>query len=173
LQILYCSACKETHVIPNAGIPLDEVNPLVEELVLRHTERNPMTHGSEFLEMSPFRLCVVSDQEWYADSKACLEKAAQNNTTAGFSSADSQWMYDAKDTYSEDALKCFNEHHRPDKSCRDFMSEAKRLGRPTEIGRTALADVPKKRAQEPHLCHFCPFMSHVRTENNWKRGMYQ
>lgn len=74
------------------------------------------------------------------------------------------WMYEMRDQLKEDAMECFNKHHRPTFHCSDFEAEEKIIGK--KIG------VPKEKRQ--YLCHYCPFTHGVVIPHNrWKKGMYK
>ena len=51
----------------------------------------------------------------------------------------------------EDALACFNEHHRPTDSCIDVFSEKKLVGNLDSYKRMAPND-------RMFLCHLCPYV---------------
>lgn len=67
---------------------------------------------------------------------------------------------EARDQFKEDALACFNQHHRP-ALCGDYETEPKRIGP---------ADVPK--AWRRYLCHHCPVHSNVITDVRLQKGYY-
>jgi glutathionylspermidine synthase len=83
------------------------------------------------------------------------------------------WFYESRSTYAEDALHCYSQHHRPTQGCSDWWSDSKRIGRPTEVGRAVLKELPGKGKTDPHICSFCPVASYVRTEVNFRKGLYK
>jgi hypothetical protein len=71
-------------------------------------------------------------------------------------------FYATKDTYREDALRCYKAHRRPKGTdCVDWRADTKRL---TPEG---------WRGREVYLCDFCPVFSTVMTEIRHRRGAYK
>lgn len=179
MRLLFCDLCKTLEEIPDYEGEM-EVDPLVEDLVRRHNERDPMGHGGRDIRHSPMRIAVIeptehmtSDQVWAADRENILKQLNEQNKKVGFSS----WAYESLNTWQEDAMTCFRRHRRPDigngKPCIDFWSDSKRIGRPTEIGKQVLKENAKLGTGDPHLCQFCPYFSGVQTEIRFKQGMYR
>lgn len=140
-----------------------------------------MSHGGERLETSPFSLAHVDDAIWNdsddlkrsVNRKNVLEQLQKTNKSVGHD----VWAYEAINTFEEDAMRCWRDHHRPEegKPCIDFWDDSKRIGRPTEMGRAFVRDrdYHKLAKKDPHLCAWCPYFSVVVTERRWKRGMYK
>ncbi len=68
-----------------------------------------------------------------------------------------------RDELGDDAMKCFNQHHRPQYGCSDYCSDEKTLGRKEGVP-------PDKRQ---YLCFYCPVQSFVTTQVRWKKGWYK
>lgn len=179
MRLLFCNLCKTLEECPDYEGPL-EIDPILEDLVRRHNERDPMGHGGRDLRASPMRVAVIaptehktSDEVWETDRENVLKQLNEENKKVGHAS----WAYEALNTYAEDAMKCYNRHRRPDlgngKPCIDYWSESKRIGRPSVMGRTMLKIAPKKGTSDPHLCQWCPYYSTVSTEVRWRAGMYR
>lgn len=86
--------------------------------------------------------------------------------TTGFAPS----YYDAQNTYVEDAMKCWQQHHRPGLAsthlCSDYKSDSKRIGNPARKERKILAhdlrdDNLINQGPKIHLCRFCPYESDV------------
>lgn len=60
-------------------------------------------------------------------------------------------LYTERDQVKEDAMECFNRHHRPTTGCVDVFSEAKLLGGHESNKRMPMND-------RMYLCHACPFV---------------
>jgi hypothetical protein len=147
-----------------------EVDPYVQTLLLKHYERDYRGHGGGTgEETAPFRIPVVDDLAWAHDREGVIKAVNAENKKVGFDA----WAYEATNTFSEDALRCYNEHHRPKEGCIDWWSESKRIGRPTEIGRAVVKDQYKLGERDPHLCQFCPVATYVQTQINWRQGRYK
>jgi len=72
-----------------------------------------------------------------------------------------EW-YATKDTYAEDAGRCYNVHRRPKGTdCIDWRSDRKRLTPENWAGRHV------------YLCDFCPVASSVTTAMRWAKGYYR
>lgn len=166
MRLLICNFCKTIEEVPDyeGG---DSVDPLVEELVRRHNEKDAMAHGGPAL--NPMRIGVVDDHEWQHNRANVMATINVENKKVGFDA----WAYEAMSTYADDALKCYRAHHRPTGACIDWWADSKRIGRPTELGRKVLKDQQKLGAGDPHLCQFCPVASFVQTEMNHRAGLYK
>lgn len=70
-------------------------------------------------------------------------------------------FYATKDTYREDAIRCYNLHRRPKGAdCIDWEEDNRRV-------------TPANWAGSPvYLCHFCPVASAVTTAKRLLRGDY-
>jgi hypothetical protein len=167
LRLLFCAVCKTIEEVPEYT-GSDPVDPLVSNLLEIHVRRDPMGHGGDNLVHSPFRLGQVSDKEWARDRDGCIKRAADMNKAAGFPA----WFTEASNTYGEDAMKCYNRHHRPEGGCIDFWDDSKRIGRPTAEGRRQRKESAKMGEEDPHLCQWCPVYSFVQTDVNYRAGLY-
>lgn len=177
MRLLFCDFCKTLEEIPDYEGSA-KIDPLVEELVRRHNERDPMAHGGRDIHHSPMRLVKIepdgprtSDEVWEKDREEILKRLNMENKKVGMSA----WVYEAMNTYAEDALTCYKRHHRPDEGspCIDYWSDSKRIGRPTAIGKQVLKEAPKTGVADPHLCQWCPYYTVVQTNVRWKAGMYR
>lgn len=168
MRLLFCNACKSLEEVEDYEGPL-EVDPLIEQLVRKHNERAPMEHGGRDLRASPMRIAVVPDIKWATDREEIIKQINNENRKVGFDA----WVYEATNTYSEDALRCYSDHHRPKQGCIDWWDESKRIGRPTEEGQAAVKDQYKLGQRDPHLCQYCPVASFVQTEINHRKGLYR
>jgi hypothetical protein len=150
----------------------EKVDPLVERLVMAHAQKDPMGHGGAQMEMSPFRLAKdISEARWAIpeERQKIIELVNRENKRVGFDA----WVKEAIDTYGEDALRCYSDHHRPKEGCIDWWSDSKRIGRPTTEGRHVIKENYRLGDADPHLCQFCPVASWVTTQVNWKAGLYR
>lgn len=78
--------------------------------------------------------------------------------------------YDARDTFREDAMTCWQKHHRnPD--CNDYMDESKRLVPDTKVERKELG-LGRPRSNRS-LCEFCPVHSLVIQKRRADAGLYK
>jgi hypothetical protein len=171
MRLLFCNACRTLEPVPEYTGGLD-VDPLVEHLVMEHTQKDPMAHGGIQLSTSPFRLAKdIPENRWAIPEERAkiIELVNKENKRVGFDA----WVSEAIDTYADDALKCFRQHHRPPEACIDWWSDTKRIGRPTPEGKKAVKENYKLGSSDPHLCQFCPVASWVQTQINWEAGLYK
>lgn len=171
MRLLCCAACKTAEVVDDYTGSL-EVDPLVERLIMKHTERDPMAHGGVELQRSPFRLVKdIPENRWAIPEERDKIIALLNsdNKRVGLD----LWVSEAMDTYREDAGRCYNDHNRPKQGCIDWRDDSKRIGRPTDVGRQVVKDNYKLGSQDPFLCDWCPVRSWVDTEVRFKAGLYK
>jgi len=72
-------------------------------------------------------------------------------------------FYNTRDTFRDDAMTCFREHHRnPD--CNDYKTDAKRLTPGTAQARKEAGMAPYRTKHDRYLCDFCPVQSMVETK---------
>lgn len=149
MRLLRCATCNSMDVFPDPPKGVDPFNispgedPLLDELVLRH--ENHVAHP----------LVSVKDKDWKSEKtrKEILAKLGEGHT--GFE----QEFYDVRETFTTDALACFNAHNRPPGRCIDWLDDRKKLGRATPEGNAWQKQNSK--APSTYLCHFCPVRSHV------------
>lgn len=151
-RLLVCYTCSTIEKLPpyegredENGVYLDYDAPLEHLIQTKHSR--PELHIG--------RLFQVDEGAWES-----METRQQiNKELFGLEAEKVAW----KDTFSEDAGKCYNRHHRPKQGCIDWRDDSKRLGSPS--GSAASRPV--------FLCDFCPVKSYVETEVRWKRGDYK
>jgi len=151
MRLLRCFDCKTLEQFPDPPKGVDPHNispgqdPLLDELIARH-HTNGAPHMGQMLS--------VLDEDWKNEDrrKEILKQLGQETT--GFD----QEFYDVRDTFQEDALKCFIQHNRPER-CIDWLADSKSLGRATPEGKAWQKQHQK--APTTYLCHFCPVASKV------------
>lgn len=83
-------------------------------------------------------------------------------------------FYAARDTYREDAVKCYRQHRSPGDgsgphACIDYRIDAKRLTDSDWKERGAKVGIQR---EDVYLCSFCPYQSIVTTRKRMQRGEY-
>lgn len=107
-------------------------------------------------------LMVIPDSLWERNRQRILAEIWRDFPDMG----DDDIVKAYRNTYIEDANKCFNRHNRPKMGCIDFHDDSKRIGSPTK--NRALAKL-----KPIYLCDFCPVASgYVATEIRYKKGLY-
>jgi hypothetical protein len=148
-------------------------DPLLNELVKRHLQR----HG----DTSDAVLMTVEDSIWVDPAKrdGILKELSARNT--GFSPE----VYSIKNTFQEDALRCYSQHGRPKEGCIDYCNSNKLLTSDAwvseeekQLDKSDLMIVKghKKEleAQNPvYLCNYCPVQSWVTTKIRLEAGVYK
>jgi hypothetical protein len=169
MRLLFCQACRTLEELPDfTPTHKDHVDPLLEELVRRHNVKDPMAHGGQ--ETLPLSVMVVSEKDWAENRKEIIKGINdQHKKVSGATDAD--YVLESLDTFKYDAMTCYNRHRRPEDGCIDWMSDSKRIGRPTSEGQRAMKDLPKQ--SDPHLCDFCVVRSGVDTKKRALKGLYK
>jgi uncharacterized protein YlaI len=156
LRLLICRDCRTIEELPDFDGP-PEHDVLLDHLTEAHVYPNGEKHFGN--------LAVVPADQWRDPSmQQAIVKQISSRTT-GLESE----FYATKNTYEEDALKCFKAHHRPKGSCGEFKDERKRLGNPHK----ELAANWRNHPFKVYLCDFCPVKTWVDTQERAQAGLYK
>jgi|SRR5687767_2396626 len=152
LRLLICHDCQSIEELPDfKGRPDDDV--LLAHLVQGHRFPN----GEEHIGV----LCDVEKSHWEnAGTRAEIVARIGKKGATGFEAE----FYATKQTFQDDALKCYDKHSRPKQGCIDYRNDEKRLGNPTKDG--------WRQGPKIFLCDFCPVKTWVMTEQRNKMGAY-
>lgn len=149
-RLVQCMTCLTLDKIPDCP---PHIRPEDDVLLDGVCERHKFPNGDPHIG----NLLSVDDATWAnLEARTQIEKEVWKDQVE---------LAATRDTYAEDALVCFNSHRRPH-FCIDWMDSKKRLGNPTKEGW-------KSGRVKVFLCHFCPVMSNVQTEVNYKKGLYK
>jgi hypothetical protein len=153
-RLLICRDCRSIEELPDYDGP-PEYDVLLDNLVEAHVYPNGEKHFGN--------MATTPDAEW-ADPymREQIVKQIASKTT-GMESE----FYATKNTYVEDALKCYQRHRRPqEEGCNDYRDSKKRIGNPSKMGWEVGPKV--------YLCDFCPYHSYyVMTEKRHQAGLYK
>lgn len=120
------------------------------------------------------QLLHVQDKDWHSKTKReGILKEVQEGLS-GHTGFDPE-TYAVRDTFQEDALKCFSAHNRPQDGCIDWHDRSKKLGN-SLLTVEEKSDAKKfglKRQNQRFLCDFCPVASQVQQKKNEKSGLYK
>jgi len=160
LRLLFCAFCKSIEELPNyVGPPEQDV--VLDAALAPHQDRHP--HA---LERSG-ALFSMSEQGWNNRQvrKTTIEQVwSALGVEQGPLGLDPEF-YASKNTFVEDANKCFVRHNRSI-PCVDWKSDSKRIGNPTKKGWDA-------GQVKVYLCQFCPVASKVMEAQRLATGGYE
>ena len=179
VRLLICRRCHTVEEVPDYEGPADE-DALLLRVVSAHQSCTPggALVGGETPEKAlqgDRALARVKRADWNDPKKRenILAQIGEGETGLGGE------FYAVKNTFHEDALKCFNRHHRPD-VCIDYKDQSKVVGNSllhTEEEKAAsrlLEGIRTKRTnKQTFLCDFCPVRSKVQEKVFAKRGLYK
>lgn len=155
MRLLICLNCVTVEELPDFKGDNPEEDVLLEELAGRHAGPKPID-GSKVTKRLDFgpderhfgNMLHIEDEVW-GNPKYRDEILAQiKSGTTGFESD----FYATKNTFVEDAGKCYNAHQRPKDFCIDWHNKTKRLGNPLKGSKAKV-----------FLCDFCVVASRVNT----------
>jgi hypothetical protein len=157
IRLLICNTCKTTEELPDYQGP-PEHDVLLAALASRHVFPDGNKHLGH--------LADVEKQHW--DSKA-TRRGIENQIreSAGHTGLDTEF-YASKNTFQEDALKCWQQHNRTP-ACGDYKSDKKKLVPDTAKDRKDLGLSPSTVTN--YLCQFCPVHSLVMQAKRDKAGL--
>lgn len=160
MRLLRCMTCKTLEQLPDApkGVNPHNINPgedpLLDALIARHTSNGNPHIGQMF---------DVAEHDWANEEvrQQVLDRLGIKTTGLGDD------VYALRDTFHDDALKCFAEHNRPER-CIDWKDDRKKLGRPTAEGNRYQKEYFD--APAVYLCDFCPVATQVAIRQREQTG---
>lgn len=152
IRLLRCTQCRSLEILPDyVGDPHYDV--VLDDATMTHQKRHPYNDVADAF------LMRVSQYDWDRHKKTIVKKIwSDQEKHVGFIPE----YYDTKSTYNEDAVKCFDQHHRSI-PCIDWHVDRKRIGNPTKEG--------WKSGPRVYLCDFCPVAAKVQQAKNKARGL--
>lgn len=154
VRLLICHSCRTIEELP------DYQGPAEYDVILDHAvEAHRFADGREHLG----KLAAVDETAWRDPGRrnAILDKIREATKSTGLPGE----FYATKNTYQEDALRCYGRHHRPKEGCIDYCDSDKRIGNPTKAGWQAGPRV--------FICQFCPVETWVQTQVRHQKGLYK
>lgn len=155
IRLLVCFICKTMEEIPDYHGDAEH-DVILNEVNVKHGSLTEQPHIGSLMHV-PLR-------QWSDTSvkRAIVEGIWQNET--GFKPS----YYDVRNTFKEDANKCFIAHHRS-VPCLDWHSDTKLFASPAAKERAVLAnelrdESVKNVAMKIWLCDYCAVATHVRTK---------
>jgi len=176
-RLLVCRECRTIDTIPlYDGPPQEEArDPILDRVVRYHVQ----LHGEK---VDSAALLTVSEEPCHCGEKQKVTLGGKMLGRSHIRGPHTLWeghkdeilgglrerwvgfhpeWYATKDTFKEDAMRCYNLHRRPQGAdCIDWQADNRRL---------TPSDWKKNHV---YLCHFCPVASSVVTAQRLARGMY-
>lgn len=145
IRLVVCKDCKSIEELPPYG------GPVTKDILLEDTLSRHMTEWSTH----EVALIKVPESYWKNDKvRDRIVKQISQGGSKGIEELEgAEDYYGTRDTYREDALKCFDRHQRPKAGCIDYQNPDKRIGNPTSEG--------WKTGPRVYACNFCPVQSWV------------
>lgn len=178
-RLLVCRECQTIETLPLYTGPkeLEAQDPLLDGVVRRHVQK----HGD--IKPDNAALLVASEDPCQCGEKNTVDLAGRTRAHRSIRGPHTFWeghkddvlkglqerwtgfhpeWYATKDTYQEDALRCYNLHRRPQGAdCIDWHADYRRLTPANYHG-----------DQHVYLCDFCPVASSVKTAQRLVLGAY-
>lgn len=161
IRLLRCDSCRTLEELPDFQGPL-EYDTLLEVLLSRHETEGNRHFG---------RLFDVPKKAWdLPNMRRAITEQILDKGSAGLAVI-SKDFYDVRDTFRDDALKCYHQHNRPKDGCPDYRDERKMLLPNTaeERKEVGLAKPQKGTAPIHYLCEFCPIEGIVQARRRGDR----
>lgn len=164
IRLLICRTCNTIDPLPDWDGPVDYDDTLMSRVGMHQFDGTTRGHDLD--------LGRVSEQSWNEPTRRAdiLKEIAKNVGGPGGSDGLGQAFYDVKNTFQEDAMRCWRVEHSRTTNCGDYMSPKKLLLSDTRAERKAEGLDPKARGRT-YLCKFCPYESVVQNRKNDKRGV--
>lgn len=154
IRLWVCRECKSIEELPPYDGPAER-DTLLEDTASRHmTEWR--THECTLIK--------VPESYWKSDKiRPQLIKQISQGGSKGIAEMEgAEDYYGTRDTYREDALKCYDKHQRPKQGCIDYQNPDKRIGNPTSEG--------WKSGPRVYACSFCPVEAWVQKKKQEEAG---
>lgn len=157
IRLLICNTCNSIQ-----PLPFYQGRPEGDTTLHARLEEHRFPDGNEHFG----NLATVSERSWNDPTKRQgildeMKKATKPGTGDGLGDE----FYDVKNTFAEDAMKCWRIEHNRTSNCQDYKHDKKRLIPNTQKERKAegLAHRAQDIASNTFLCDFCPYKSVVQT----------
>jgi hypothetical protein len=145
IRLLHCYDCRTLEELPDFSGP-PEYDTILEVALSNH-ETNGIRHVG--------KLYDVEERVWKLKNlRNTLIEQIKGGGSMGLAAIDPKF-YEVRETFKDDALKCYKEHLRPKDGCSDWRSDSKRLVPPTKKERSEVG-LSMEGAPRQWLCNFCP-----------------
>lgn len=154
IRLLHCHVCKTLEELPDFDGP-PEYDAILEVALSRHETEGVRHIG---------KLYDVEVRVWEKRNLRETIIRQIKGGSEGLAAFDPEF-YNVRDTFKEDALKCYSLHLRPKGGCPDYRSDRKLLVPDTKAERKE-AGLTMERAPKQWLCSFCPVQSFVESKRH-------
>jgi hypothetical protein len=155
IRLLICKTCNVIVPLPDFEGPIDHDDTLLARVAEHQFPGSNRGHDLD--------LGRVSQISWDDPHKRdqILGEISKNVGT-GKGEGLGQEAYDVKNTFAEDAMRCWRFKHGRTSNCADYMSDKMKILADTRQERKELGLDPNTRASH-RLCHYCPMHSVVQS----------
>lgn len=162
IRLLICNTCQTVQ-----ELPLFEGDPKRDDTLNFRVAEHRYPDGNEHFGA----LATVDEETWNGPARPDIQLKLQETFAPGEAAGLGSEFYAVKSTFSEDALKCWQQHNRTE-NCEDWRSEKKRLDPDTSPERAYLGLTPlHKTKPRTWLCDFCPVTSLYAQRRNREKGL--
>ena len=169
VRLLVCHTCKSITPIPDHGGNGDD--DMLVSRVLEH-QHDPTNIGGGRITLNPHEmiLCRAPESIWNTHRKELIAEIHKHTVGAGEAEGLGE-LYDVRENFMEDAMKCWRFEHGRTDNCGDYMSDSKVLLADSKAERKELGLDPADRPRQ-FLCQYCPYHSVVMQRKRRKAGHY-
>jgi hypothetical protein len=157
IRLLICATCRSVEELPPySGDPRGDT-------WLREKEKNHLLpSGNGF--HGEYHIGRIEKDYWISHKKEILEKLAAEFTNPGDGIGLGNALYDAKDNYMTDAMKCWSVTHKRTTDCGDYRTDKMRILPDTKAERKA--EGLTTRRPNIFVCDLCPIQSIMEQRRN-------
>lgn len=163
MRLLLCHQCASIEPLPWFDGPPEHDETLISRLAGHRTPEGHPHRGN---------LCTVSEVSWKDPGRREKILSELSAARGGGDTGLGTKMYEVRDTFEEDAYKCWNARHGRTENCEDYKDDRMRLIPDTREERRELR-MPTKARDRPggsYLCDFCVYKSIVQKRVMKARG---
>jgi len=154
-----CFPCKTLEEIPDYNPAEADRDTRIGYLVDSHLRKHPSFEDRNVVEWCSLGSVETSYWNNAESQKQIRDKVLENHGLTGFDAE----FYATQDTFKQDAMKCFQRHHRPSYTegvgCQDYLSSSKELKPDTAVERKAagMPSYDQTKIRMSYLCEYCPY----------------
>lgn len=166
VRILICKTCTVLQPLPDFEGNPDHDEALHARVAEHQFPGSRPTHGHDM------QLVRVSERSWQDPGKR-RSMLYEMGKKFGLGEGDGLGveLYDIKDNFMEDAMKCWRFKHGRTANCEDYRADKMKLLPDSRAERKELGLDPSQRPVQ-YLCQYCPVESIVQQRKNAAKGRY-